>query len=94
MDKTYEGFSKLLVEMAYENNYDKRAAKSRGANDMDVDALASEKAVRQAELQAEDDEDYGEDREYSAAEWLEYESELQEELNWLGSRGKGGKGGK
>ena len=32
MDKTYEGFSKLLVEMAYEKNYDRRAAKSRGAH--------------------------------------------------------------
>ena len=36
MDKTYEGFSKLLVEMAYEKNYDRRAAKSRGDTDMEL----------------------------------------------------------
>jgi len=95
VDRSYEGFSKLLVEMAYENTYDKRAAKSRGANDMDVDALAAEKAERQAELQRQDDEDeYGECQEYSPAEWLDWETQLQEELNWLGARSKdkGGKG--
>ena len=65
MDKTYEGFSGLLVEMAYEKNDDRQAAKSRGDTDMDVDALAAEKeegqqrhAARQAELEAEDGKDY------------------------------------
>ena len=89
-DKSYEGFSRLLIEMANERTYDRRAAKGRGENDMDLDALAAEKAelqaAYQAELQAQDDEDYGEEREYSAAEWLEWESQLQEELNWLGSK--------
>ena len=98
MDKTYEGFSKLLVEMAYEKNYDRRAAKSRGDTDMDVDALAAEKeerqqqqhAARQAELEADD---YGENVGYTDAEWVEYEKGPQDELNWLGARGgKQGKG--
>ena len=100
MDKTYEGFSKLLVEMAYEKNYDRRAAKSLGDTDMDVDALAAEKeerqqqhAARQAELEAEDHRDYGEDVEYTAEERVEYEKGLQDELNRLGTRGgKQGKG--
>ena len=99
MDKTYEGLSKLLVEMAYEKNYDRRAARSRGDTDIDVDALAAEKeerqqqhAARQAELEAEDSKDYGEDVDYTDAEWVEYEKGLQDELNWLGARGKQGKG--
>ena len=70
-DKTYEGFSKLLIEMAHEKHYERRAAKGRGESDMDVDALAAEKAERQAELQAADDEDYGENQEYTEAEWLD-----------------------
>ena len=41
MDKTYEGFSRLLLEMANEKVYDRRAAKGRGENDMDLDALGS-----------------------------------------------------
>ena len=94
VDKTYEGFSKLLIEMAHEKHYDRRAAKGRGESDMDVDALAAEKAERQAELQAADDEDYGENQEYTEAEWLDWETHLQEELNYLGPRQKGGKGGK
>ena len=43
MDKTYEGFSKLLLEMALQKTYDRRAAKGRGESDMDVDALITEK---------------------------------------------------
>ena len=89
-DKTYEGFSKLLIEMAHEKHYDRRAAKGRGESDMDVDALAAEKA----ENQAAENEDYDENREYTEAEWLDWESHLQEELNWLGARNKGGKSGK
>ena len=42
-DKSYEGFSRLLIEMANEKTYDRRAAKSCGENDMDLDALAAEK---------------------------------------------------
>ena len=42
-DKSYEGFSRLLIEMANERTYDRRAAKGRGENDMDLDALAGEK---------------------------------------------------
>ena len=81
--------------MAYEKNYDRRAAKSRGDTDMDVDALAAEKAEQQdrhAELEAADNRDYGEDVDYTDAEWVEYEKGLQDELNWLGARGKQGKG--
>ena len=65
-------------------------------NDMDVDALAAEKKQRQAELASADYRDYGADeREYTDQEWIDYVAGLQEELNWLGARGKdGGKGGK
>ena len=62
---------------------------------MDVDSLAAEKAQRQAELAAADYNDYGDDVEYTAQEWLDWEASLQEELNWLGAKGKdGGKGRK
>ena len=103
VDKTYEGFSKLLVEMANEKVYDRRAARGRGESDMDVDALAAEKLQQQAdweaqqrELAAADQRDYcndGAHPDYTDAEWVEYEKGLQDELNWLGGRGKGkGKG--
>ena len=93
-DKTYEGFSKLLIEMAHEKHYDRRAAKGRGESDMDVDALAAEKAEQQAQQDEAEAADYSEDKEYTEAEWLDWESHLQEELNWLGARNKGGKNGK
>ena len=91
-DKIYDGFSRLLLEMANEKVYDRRAAKGRGA------ALAAEKFARQAEYESADKRDYSEDREYSEAEWVDYEhgmnqkmAEVQEEFNCLGAC-KGGKG--
>ena len=68
-DKSYEGFSKLLLEMANEKVYDRRAAKSRGESNMDVDARAAEKSARQAELEAADKNDYGEDGEQHPDYW-------------------------
>ena len=47
-DNTYDGFSRLLLEMADEKVCDRCAATGRGDFDMDVDALAAEKAARQA----------------------------------------------
>ena len=104
VDKTYEGFSKLLVDMANEKVYDRRAARGRGESDMDFDALPAEKlqqqeehAARQADLAAADQRNYGGESahpDYTDAEWVEYEKGLQDELSWLGARGKGkGKGG-
>ena len=52
MGKTYEGFSKLLLEMANEKTYDRRAATGRGESDMDVDALAAGTLQQQADWQA------------------------------------------
>ena len=70
---------------------------------MDVDVLAAEKlqqhadyVARQAELAAAHQRDYGKDsahHDYTDAEWIAYEAQLQDELNWLGARGKGGNGG-
>ena len=59
---------------------------------MDVDSLAAAEERRQAELAAADYGDYGENVEYTEQEWLDWEASLQEELNWLGARGKDGKG--
>ena len=42
--KAYAGFSRLLIEMAY----NRRAAKGWGESDMDVDAMAAEKLAHQA----------------------------------------------
>ena len=67
-DKSYEGFSRLLIEM--ERTYDRRAAKGRGENDMDLDTLASERAEQQSAPQAEEEDEYGEDRDYSAAKLI------------------------
>ena len=104
MDKTNDVFFKLLLEMAHEKIYDRRTARGRGGSDMDVDALAAEKLQQQAdwetkqrELAAADQRDYGSDGaahpKYTDAEWVDYEKGLQDELNWLGARGKGkGKG--
>ena len=82
MDKIYSGFSRLLLEMADEKAYDRRAAKGRGENDMDLDELAAEKLqqqadweARQAELAAADQRDYGNDGahpDYTDAEVVEY----------------------
>ena len=87
MDKTYEGFSKLLLEMAHEKVYDRRAPKGRGESDMDVDALAAQKLqqqadwqARQAELAAADGRDFGKDGahpDYTDAEWIAWEAQLQ-----------------
>ena len=52
MDNTYEGFSKLLLEMAHDKTYDRRAAKGRGESDMDVDALAAKKLQEEADWEA------------------------------------------
>ena len=102
MDKTYEGFSRLLIEMAHEKSYDRRTSKGRGENDIDVDALAAAAAAATAERRAwHGDYEPEDDAEYSEKDWAEWEleqnkniAEAQEELNWLGARGKGGKGAK
>ena len=54
-DKTYNGFSRILIELADEKRYE---AKSRGKDDMDVDALARREPDdrRREEPQAEEDE--------------------------------------
>ena len=81
-----------MLDMASEKVYEPRAAKGRGGSDMDVDAPAAEKAERQQAAPSEPtDRDHGEDRVYSDAEWVEYEAQLQDELNWLGARDKQGK---
>ena len=80
-DKTYEGFSRLLIEMANEKSYDKRASKSRSENDMDVDALvasaaaAAEKAAWHGEYEPEYD------AEYSEKEWADWEFEQDKKIS-------------
>ena len=79
-DKTYAGFSRILIELANEKRYE--AKHVRGKDDMDVDALGSEHRTQEYP-------------EYTETDAVEYETWLQEELNWLGAKGKGkGKGGK
>ena len=86
-EKTYDRFSRMLIEMAGERIYEFN--RSRGKDDMDVDPVDLDEA------------------EYSEKEWEEWnsqrQSELEEELSWLGTKGKGkgskgnkgkGKGGK
>ena len=69
LEKQYPGFSKILIEMAKERTYDRQIAKAN--NDMDIDALAAEKAARQAEYAEADHRDYGEE-EYAPEEWVEW----------------------
>ena len=40
--KGYDGFSRILIQLANEKVYDRRAAKGRGENDMDTDAVDTE----------------------------------------------------
>ena len=80
--------------MAHEKLHDRRAAKGRGESDMDVAALAAEKAEQQAQQREAEAADYSEDKEYTEAEWLEWEAQLRDELNWLGQRNMGVKGDK
>ena len=87
--KTYKGLSRICMEMANERVYDHRTGNGR-RNDMDADALAAEKEQRQAEFAAADYRDYGADQEYTEQEWIDWEACLQEEVNWLGTRGKDG----
>ena len=70
--------------MAHEKTYDRRAAKGRGESDMDVDALIAEKSEKQQAQQAAPTEPIHED--YTDAEWIDYEAQLQDELDWLGAR--------
>ena len=92
VDKTYAGFTRILIELANEKRYDNRN-KTRGKDDMDVDALARQK--REDQRQGDDDE-YGpadeDDDEYDEEECREYADWLQEEISWLGAKGKGKKG--
>ena len=83
-NKNYDGFSRILIELANEKSYDRRAAKGRGENDMDTDLVDPESRQYR---EAPDDEH----PDYTEQEWGDWEAELQNELNWLGSR-KGGKG--
>ena len=41
-NKGYEGFSRILIELANEKVHDRRAANVRGENDMDTDAVDTE----------------------------------------------------
>ena len=66
--------------------YDRHAAKGRGENDMDTEAVVTE-ARQSRERPEPPDDEHPDDTEY---ECINYEAELQEELNWLGARkGKG-----
>ena len=53
-NKGYEGFSRILVELANEKVYDKRAAKGRGENDMGTDLVGPE--ARHPRREAPNDE--------------------------------------
>ena len=74
--KNYDGFARILIELA--NEYDSRAAEVRGANDMDTD-------VADAESKRPEHPDYVE-KEYTEQEYIGYEAQLQEELICLGAR--------
>ena len=82
-NKNYDGFSRIFIELANEKSYDRRAAKGRGENDMDTDLVEREAPMR--------NEPRDEHPDYTEQEWVDWEAELQEELNWVGTR-KGGKG--
>ena len=45
-DKIYKRFSEVFVEIAYEKNFVRRAAKSCRDRDNDIDSLAAEKVER------------------------------------------------
>ena len=85
--KGYEGFSRILIELANEKVHDKRADKVRGVNDIDTDAVDTE-------VSHLEHPDYAE-KENSEQEFMGYEAKFQGELNWLGTckiKGQGGKG--
>ena len=84
-NKGYENFSRILIELANEKVYDKRAAKCRGENDSDTDLVDSE--TRQFREAPND-----EHPDHTEQEWIDLEAELQEELNWLSARKGKGKG--
>lgn len=73
-EKTYDRFSRMLIEMAGERIYEFN--RSRGKDDMDVDPV-----------------DPDDEPEYNEKEWEEWtaqcQTEIEEELNWLGAKGKG-----
>ena len=85
VDKTYAGFSRILIELADEKRHE-IDSRGRGKDDMNVDALARQKR----------DEEYEpteEEYEFTEEENREYGEWLQEEISWLGAKGKGrGKG--
>ena len=91
-DKNYRMFSKVLIEIATQKNYDAARAKDPDAMDLgDVSPGTGYEPV-------EPGQDW--QPEYTDQEWADNEEHLQEELNYLGQRkgnkggGKGGKGGK
>ena len=74
-DKTYEKFSRIIIELANEKRYDSLRAKNHGGQkDMDCDPVEEEQRDG-----GEKHPDYGhpgEQVEHSAKEWAEYEIEL------------------
>ena len=97
-DRTYEGLVAQLLAIGNEERY---MSNRLGPNDMETDNLEKirywddpEAITAKMYEGAEPQGGHQREREYSEAEWIEWQSYIEQEIDYLGKSGKGGKGGK
>ena len=97
-DRTYEGLVAQLLAIGNEERY---MSNRLGPNDMETDNLERNRYWDDPEAitpkmyeGAEPQREHQREREYSEAEWSEWQSYIEQEIDYLGKSGKGGKGGK